>query len=81
MSAAIKKMLAERAARERPLAAPTWFNDGVRLIKEAAPKLDAGFNSTTKWKPSEVLLLGFCVLATSERPDGAKDLLRALDAA
>lgn len=77
MSAAIKKMLAERAARARATAGHSnWFGEGVAAIRAAAPRLDAGFDSKTKWKPSEVLLIGYCILATSARPEGADELLR-----
>ena len=75
MSALIKKMLAEREARQRALSARNRFKEGIERIRAAAPMLDDGFDSTTRWKPSEALLIGYCVLATSARPEGADELL------
>jgi hypothetical protein len=77
VSAGIKKMLAERAERERSdNAVSNRFSEGVARIKAAAPSLDAGFASATKWKPSEALLIGYCVLATGAHPENAEELLR-----
>lgn len=77
MSAGIKRMLAERAARQRSLSGHSRkFNDDIARIRENAATLDEGFNRATKWKPSEALLIAYCVLATSARPEGADELLR-----
>lgn len=76
MSAGIKRMLAERAGREGALASNSrQFDVDIARIKAAAPELDRDFDSATQWRPSEALLIGYSVLATSARPEGARELL------
>jgi hypothetical protein len=77
MSAGIKKMLAERAARQCTMSAGSnRFREGIERIRAAAAILDDGFDSATEWAPSELLIIGYCALATSARPEGAEELLR-----
>jgi hypothetical protein len=80
MSEGIKKMLAERAAVQKKLAADregaayvpkreaAWqkgVDDTFAMIKRAAPFMDEG-SDPSKWRPSDRLRMVFCVCSTGE---------------
>lgn len=80
MSAAIKRMQAERAQREayqEPASKVTSRRDErcdaiMELIDQAAPFLDAGPVNPKAWRPSAQLKIGYLVIATSETLGGAE---------
>lgn len=82
MTAAIKRMLAERAKLEADRAANAklerkWerlSNEMLAMVDKAAPFIDEGCDPT-KWPPSAKLKLTYFIAATSPYPGGEKRAL------
>ena len=92
MTAGIKKMLAERAAREeRERVFVATENSPKKILEEegamrmidlAQPFIDGLHGDETKFSPSSLLRIGYCVISTSEHPENALDFVgRHLDIA
>lgn len=47
-----------------------------RMLEIAAPFIDEHATDPTKWKPSSLLRIGYCMIATSTHPDSALDFVR-----
>ncbi len=86
VTAAIKRMLAERKAL---LAPPTErkydpYRHLLEMIDKAAPFMDEG-SPSSKWKPSEMLKIAYFIMATGPAHDGqtqgANFVLKMLDIA
>jgi hypothetical protein len=81
MSAAIKKMLAEReAVKERRRIRVAVENSpkkieeiaaAMKMVDLAQPFIDEHATDLTKWKPSQLLRIGYCTLATSDSSKSA----------
>lgn len=80
MSAEIIRMLAERQALEPRSSAISQTSDPdltelFSMIDRAAPYIDKGADQT-KWFPSQLLKLTFCIMASGPNPNGRSEGFR-----
>lgn len=85
MSAAIKKMLADKARMEEAERIALAVENSPKRLEEqeaamkmvdlAQPFIDEHATDPTKWPPSALLRIGYYVIATGNKPKGALDFV------